>query len=264
MAWTAFATTTKDATIGRATEALHDAPDPFVWDELGSVNISLLDENDSLDSDTEKALLSGANVGMLGDEIIQWQHATLEDDGTYTLSRLIRGRYGSDWACDSHAIGEDFVVMDISKLVFVPMDVDYLDQRVQFKTTSIGMPTSDFLIRELNIRFRNLRPLSPQHASGVRDGSGNLTIGWIRRTRLGGAWRDGQDVLLGEVSEGYELDIYDGSTLVRTVSGLKSPTYEYTAADQTTDFGSVQSAVDIDIYQISNLVGRGFGTNATV
>ena len=264
MTWTTFATTTKDATIGRATEALRDAPDPFVWDELGSVNVQLLDENDSLDSDTEENVLSGTNMAMLGDEIIQWQDAALEEDGTYTLSRLIRGRYGSEWACGSHALGEDFVSLDFDELLFVPLDIDYLDQRAQFKTTSIGMPVSEFLIREFDIRFRNLRPWSPQHVSGARDGSGNLTITWIRRTRSGGAWRDRGDVSLGEISELYALDIYDGSTLVRTVSGLTAPSYEYTAADQTTDFGSAQSAVDVDVYQISNVVGRGFGTLATV
>lgn len=264
MTWTTFATTTKSATIGRATEVLHDAPDPFVWDELGSVNVQLLNPSHSLNSETEEALLSGANMGMLGDEMIQWQHATLEDDGTYTLSRLIRGRQGSDWACDSHALGEDFVVLDVDRLLFVPMDIGYLDQRAQFRTTSVGMPTAGFLTREFNIRFRNLRPLSPQHASGARDVSGNLTITWIRRTRFGGAWRDGRDASLGEISEVYELDVYDGSTLVRAVSGLIVPSYEYMAADQTTDFGSAQSAVNVDIYQISNTVGRGFGTRATV
>lgn len=264
MLWTSFATTNKDAIIGQATEVLNDAPDPFVWDELGSINIQLLDEDDTLSTDTESNVLDGANLALLGDELIQWQYATLEGNGTYTLSRLIRGRLGSDWACGSHAVGEDFVFLDTDKLVFVPLSIDHLNQRTQFKYTSVGMPVSTFRIREFNIRFRNLRPLSPQHVAGERDESGNLDITWIRRTRFGGEWQDGQDVILGEISEQYELDIYNGSTIVRTISGLIVPSYTYTAADQTTDFGSLQAAVDVDVYQISNTIGRGFGTLATV
>ena len=38
----------------------------------------------------------------------------------------------------------------------------------------------------------------------------------------------------------------------------------YSAADQTTDFGAPQSAIDIAVYQLSAVVGRGFAGRATV
>ncbi|MET0155564.1 MAG: hypothetical protein ABW189_05615 [Rickettsiales bacterium] len=76
------------------------------------------------------------------------------------------------------------------------------------------------------------------HLAGERDGSGNLTITWIRRTRIGGEWADGADAPLSEETEAYEIDIMDG-------------------ADQTADFGSPQASVDVVVYQLSALVGRG-------
>ena len=264
MLWTELATTTKDATIGRGGTALGNAPDPFVWDEGNTVNITLIDPSDTLSSVTEDEVLEGNNLGMLGDEVIQWQSATLEADGSYTLSRLLRGRGGTEWACGLHGVGEDFVVLDFNKLTFVAMDADDKNRYVQFKTTSVEMPVSAFVITTAPIYLRNLKPLSPQHAVGVRDGSGDVAITWIRRTRIGGEWQDHEDVILGEISEQYELDIYDGSTLVRTVTGLITPVFNYTAAMQVTDFGSTQAAVDVDIYQISNSIGRGFGTLAIV
>jgi len=262
--WTELATVTADAIIGRAGAALDDAPDPFVWDEGNTVNITLIDPTDMLSSVTESEVLEGNNLGMLGDEVIQWQNATLQGDGSYTLSRLLRGRAGSEWACGNHGVGEDFVVIDLNALKFVAMDIGDKNRYVQFKTTSVEMPVNSFVITSAPIYLRNLKPLSPQHVSGTRDGSGNITIDWFRRTRVGGEWADEQDVVLGEVSEQYEIDIYDGSTLVRAVTGLITPTFTYTAAMQVTDFGSTQSAVDIDVYQISNIIGRGFGTLATI
>ncbi len=102
------------------------------------------------------------------------------------------------------------------------------------------------------------------HISGSRNGAGDLTITWVRRTRYGGDWRDLVDVPLNEASEAYEVDVLDGAgAVVRTLSST-SPSVTYTAADQTTDFGAPQAAVDVAVYQLSAAVGRGFAGRATV
>jgi hypothetical protein len=98
---------------------------------------------------------------------------------------------------------------------------------------------------------------------GARDGSDNLTITWVRRTRVGGELADGIDIPLGEAAELYEIDILDGMTVVRTIQA-SSPTASYTAAEQTTDGLTPGDPVDLIIYQISALVGRGFPAAATV
>ena len=87
-----------------------------------------------------------------------------------------------------------------------------------------------------------LKPFSPVHITGTRDGSDNLTINWTRRTRLGGEWRDGVDVPLSEEMESYEVDIMNGSTVVQIIAST-SPTVSYSAAEQTTDFGSTKAAL---------------------
>jgi hypothetical protein len=38
----------------------------------------------------------------------------------------------------------------------------------------------------------------------------------------------------------------------------------YSAADQTTDFGAPQGAVEVAVYQVSGAVGRDFAGRATV
>ena len=101
------------------------------------------------------------------------------------------------------------------------------------------------------------------HVKGVRDGSGNLAISWIRRSRVDAEWRDGVDIPLGEESERYQLDVLDGGNVVRTIE-ITSSAASYSAADQVVDFGSAQSSIDIALYQLSAVVGRGYAASATL
>jgi hypothetical protein len=107
-----------------------------------------------------------------------------------------------------------------------------------------------------------LRPLSPMHVQGSRS-AGDLAVSWARRTRIGGDSWDAVEVPLAEDTESYEVDILDGSDVVRTLA-CASPSLTYTAADQTTDFGAPQSSIDLRVYQLSTVFGRGAPHAATL
>jgi hypothetical protein len=64
-----------------------------------------------LQSVTEIAVLNGANVCVIGDEVLQFQTATLIGDNQYRLSRLLRGRLGTEWAIAGHVAGERFIML---------------------------------------------------------------------------------------------------------------------------------------------------------
>jgi hypothetical protein len=101
-----------------------------------------------------------------------------------------------------------------------------------------------------------LRPYSPVHIAGARDASGNITISWIRRDRdpASDSWEQ-TEIPMSEASEAYQIDILNGSTVVRTLSaGI--PGVAYSAAQQTADFGAAQSSVSVRIYQMSQTFGR--------
>ncbi len=69
---------------------------------------------------------------------------------------------------------------------------------------------------------------------------------------------------LGEASEAYEVDIYNGGAVVRTLSAA-TPSATYSAASQTTDFGGpAPSPVSVAVYQVSPTYGRGAPAPATV
>ena len=110
-------------------------------------------------------------------------------------------------------------------------------------------------------------PYAPVHLMGSRNPAGDLALTWVRRTRLGGAWRDGTGTVpLGEASEAYEVDILDGpgGSVVRTLTGLASPAATYTGAQQTTDFGAPQAVAHLRVVQLSAAVGRGFPVHASL
>ena len=90
-------------------------------------------------------------------------------------------------------------------------------------------------------------------------------MSWFRRTRFDGDPWDLASVPLNEEVEEYELEILNGSTVVREVTGLTSPAYTYTDAMQVADFGSAQTtSIKIRVYQMSSAVGRGHPAEETL
>jgi len=110
---------------------------------------------------------------------------------------------------------------------------------------------------------RGLKPLSPVHVRALRGAGGDITLTWIRRTRIGGDGWDGAEVPLGEESERYEVDILNGDAVVRTIMSTTAACV-YSAADQVVDFGSAQAALAVAVHQISPAYGRGTAKRAIV
>lgn len=90
-------------------------------------------------------------------------------------------------------------------------------------------------------------------------------ISWDRRSRFAKNFTNGY-VPLGEEIEAYEVDIWSSntySTLKRTITS-NTPSVNYSAAQQIADFGSLQTALYVDVYQISAAVGRGYRLRGAV
>lgn len=220
----------------------------------------------TLASTTFANFLNGANGIVLGGELLNFQNATLNADGSYTLDTLGRGRRGTEYACGSHVTGEYALILPNGlHRNLVPVAQVGLTQ--YFQPVTIGQIPSSSGVQAETLQGNDLKPYSPCSISGMRDGSNNLTIDWIRRTRLGGDqdWLDGvTSVPLSEDSEAYSIDVVVAGAVVRTIAGLTSPTASYPAAEQTADGITPGAPVSIVVYQISAQVGRGFPGAATI
>jgi hypothetical protein len=250
--------------IGTCSTTLADGPWEFI-DEGNTLTVVLLNDLDTLETVTDVELFEGANGCLVGNEIIQFRTATLTAPGTYVLSGLVRGRMGTDHRTSTHTASERFIFLDDGYKVERISDSLTLRNALRYyKGVSLWQDATDVTSQSFTNTCIGLQPLSPVYVEGERDGSSNLTITWIRRTRIPSTLADGVDAPLGEASEAYEVDIYSGATVVRTITGLSSETATYSAADQTTDFGSPQASISIRVYQLSANVGRGQYRAATV
>lgn len=246
------------STMGTCSTVLGSALSTVI-DRANTLTVVL--ESGDLESESELNFLNGANRALVGSEIIRFQTATLIAPNTYVLSALIRGDRGTEWAM-THAAGERFYLL-----------TDYLEP-VQGQVSDLGVqrlfkaPTSQQSLDAVSATVitpqgNSMKPYAPTQIRGTRDGSGNLTIAWIRRDRRAGEWRDYSDIPISETSESYQVDVMNGVTVVRTAA-VTTSTLAYAAAEQTADFGSPQASVTVRIYQMSAVVGRGFKGEATV
>lgn len=210
----------------------------------------------TLTSITQTAMLADntANLALIGDEMVQFMNATLESaiDGVriYTLSGFVRGARGTEWAIDGHASGEDFVLLNalVHKHSLGASEIGDTDYYIPITQ---GFNQDSGTVIALDFTAVANKPYAPSHVEAVRNtGSGDWTINWIRRTRIGGATLNGQDVPLGETSESYKVQILDGATVVRTITATTNSA-AYTSAEQTTDFGSPQTSLAGKVAQVS-------------
>ena len=209
-----------------------------------------------LNTITEAEFLSYGNVALVGDEIIAFRDATLTAPNTYDVSYLLRGLWGTEAEIDNHTATDRFLVLS-----------DNLPVRVELTTGDFG---STYFLKAVhenkdpiaaseftsNFTGNCVQPFPPVLPKLVGT-TGALIIRWTRRNRTNAQWNDLVDVPMTEAEELYDLEIRNGVTIVRTLTGLISPEYTYTDADQITDFGSTQTQLDFTVYQISALVNRG-------
>lgn len=248
------------STTGMSKTTLGNFTGGNVFDYKNSVTVMMI--KGTLSSISKLQALNGMNLALLGNEIIIFMNATLVATNTYVLSGLIRGRFGTEQYISTHGAPETFVLLDATvrryNETLQDINAERLYKAITFSNNLFSAPNQAFTDTGIS-----LMPLSAVHLQGSRNASLDLTVTWIRRTRITGGWNDYIDVPLGETTEAYEVDILNGLDVVRTITST-TPTVDYTAAEQTTDFGSPQSSVSLNIYQMSASVGRGFPAGATL
>lgn len=220
----------------------------------------------ALGSVSEPAWLNGANLAAIENadgewELLQFETATLVAADTYDLAGLLRGQFGTEGAMrDPVAAGARFVLITPA-LVQAAMTAADVGLVYNWKVGPASRPLDDPAYLDASHAFSGLglRPYAPVHLRGRRDpATGDWTLSWIRRTRLGGDSWEGLEVPLAEEAERYRLEILaaPGGAVLRTVE-LTEPSYLYTAAAQTSDFGAPQWNIPMRVAQVSPVYGPG-------
>lgn len=245
------------AVFGDATSALGDWTGGNVFDEVNSFTVNV--GEGELSSSTNDALLADTTVNALavGDEVIRFRQAS-GADGIYTISGLLRGQKGTEWAMGLHESGEAVSLLRPKGLRYVPIDLPSVDAERYYKGVTRGRALSSADSEAFTSNAVSLRPLSPVDIVAEVNSANDIVLRWNRRTRLSSAFMSSGGVPLGEASESYSIDVVliSGSVLKRTIS-TSSSTVTYTASQQSADGISGSTPIRFDVYQISSTVGRG-------
>jgi hypothetical protein len=260
VAFDPYFTVTSPTPTGTVDILIQAGRNRYFFDDKTTIDITLNDDFE-LESFNDSAILNGKNLGMFGNELIQFGNATKIGPKKYRLSRLLNARANTESEMANHIVGERFVL--VSAANFIAQNNGEINRQYYYKVLSNGQNLADVNAFTFTNNGESLRPLSVIHVRGSRDGANNLTITWVRRSRVAFAWVGGAPVPLGETSEEYQVDILNGSNVVRTLA-VNAESAVYSAADQAADFGSVQSSIDVNIYQISTIVGRGHVSHAVI
>lgn len=253
--WEPLGSSAAPAVLGTALTALPPGGSAL-FDDRGSVEILVANEAMWLESRTDDALAGGSNLALLGSELIQFGSAVPMGEGRFRLSRLLRGRRGTEWAAASHEAGEEFALLDRQAMLPIEAPAGGIGGTARLIATGIGDEAPAEAQRI--VEGEAVRPPSPVHLTTARDAAGDLTIRWVRRSRLGWDWTSGADTPLGEEQERYRVTIGGGGAPDRVLlSG--EPTCVNGAAEQAADGRATPFAVTVE--QIgTHAVSRPAGT----
>jgi Putative phage tail protein len=253
-------------TYGVASNILGVPQNVEAWDRVNTLTLRVLNGTNP-GSDTQLNVLNGTNVAILFPslEIIQFTTVTDNLDGTITLSGLLRGRRGTEWATTLHTQGEKVLFPLTGGIRHQQIPLSSVGLLTYYRGITVGNDVNSGTTQQFVAQGRDLKPYSVTSIVGTLSGS-DWTVSWLRRTRLGGSLQNGiGTVPLNEDGQGYSIDILaaDNVTVVRTVT-VTTNSVVYTAAQQTADFGSTQSTIRCNVYQLSGQVGRGYVQNAII
>lgn len=246
--------------VGFALTVLGSFDGGNVFDETNTVSVYLnTGSSAGLVSASAAAVLNGSNLAMLGSELIQYKNAVLTATQTYTLSGLLRGRRGTEWAMGQHsAFGGASSVYDT--FVLLPTQTSYPVPIAEVGTTKQfkAVTSRQSLTAAVAVSFADtgvaLLPYSCVQLGGGPNGAGDVTCNWLRRTRVGGAWRDFVEVTLSEAAEQYVIQFWDSSyTLCAQYFIFPTTSFVWSAGAQTAFFGSLQKDIFWTVGQLGSV-----------
>lgn len=238
-----------------------DAGTAMLFDDATMVVELLADDMMLLPADDD-ALMRGANLCLVGGELMQFGNVTEIGPRSFRLGRLLRGRRGTEWAMAGHGAGEPFLLIEEKRLAAVPAGAVRTGQALEM--VAIGIGDAEPAEATRMIAGEALVPPSPVHLHAGLDGTGSWLVRWTRRSRSGWSWSDGIDAPLGEEIERYSVRLFAGSALLRSAE-VTAPLWVYSATAAAADLAAGHRNVRVEVRQIGMLaMGRAASVAITL
>lgn len=201
------------------------------------------------------------NAALVGSEIIRFRLAellgTVNGENEYRLSGFVRGQRGTEQHIGTHTASERFVLLNASlrRVLDQNSEIGVLSD---VKAVTLNKLLSAVTAEAFTDTAVALKPFSVAGLRALASGS-DLVLTWNRRTRLSYRYGGtvGASVPLGEATEVYRIDVYDGVTFKNTYTATDG-SYTYTAANLAADGFTTGEVVTFVVRQVSEIVGPGF------
>lgn len=250
-----------ELTGGSALGELGEAS-PGVWDMVNELEIELL--HGTISTRPEIDVLNGANMIVVGAEVLAFCNASFLGNGKWKISKLLRGLRDTVAEISIHEAGEPVAMLSGSPLGLAEIPFASLAQPRMWRSVADGGLITSAITTERTLTGRTVKSFAPCHINGARDVSNNLTISWIRRSRAFPRLFSCLQPALLEETEIYQVEIMSGSTVLRTIDVATFSEVVYSAAQQTSDGLTPGDPVTVRVYQLSVAYGRGNFKEATV
>lgn len=225
--WTAAGTTALPAVLGSVVAVPGGAP-AGLEDRANRLEVELAHAGMALADADVAGLDSGANLAMVGDELIQFARAEPLSATRWRLSGLWRGRRGTEGAIGTQAEGDRFVLIEAEALAGIELTAESLGGTVRVLAQGAGGAAE----AEAAVSGLSVLPPCPVHLRAAPAEDGGAVVRWVRRSRMGWRWIDGVDAPLGEESERYRVTVAPERGVERTVECV-TPEVAVTAEERT-------------------------------
>ena len=199
--WTEAGATAAPATIGLV-EAIAPVISAATWDMAGAILVRLARGDMVLHDADDRGLVDGANLAVIGGELVQFGRAEPLGGGRWRLTRLLRARRGSVAA----AAGDRFALLDPAAVRAIELPLAAIGAEVRVLASGVGDPEPvEARVRLTGASVRPPAPVHLHHADGM--------LRWTRRSRAGWRWSDGVEVPLVEETEAYRVTVTEGDAV---------------------------------------------------
>lgn len=197
------ADTAPAAVIGALASPLAHAPGTLV-DRANTIELLLAHDDMVLESCGPRALDRGANLALVGDELVQFADARQLAPRRWRLATLLRARRGT--AAAAWPAGARFVLVErASSVVVAPPGARAGDT---LRLLAAGAGDAAPVGAERVLDGSALAPPAPVHLRARATADGATLLRWVRRSRYGWRW-DEAPVPLGEERELYVVTLDD-------------------------------------------------------
>ena len=213
--WTAAGATAAPGVIGRIV-TVPGTSNAAIADQIHSFEVELAHAEMTLAGADPGARDAGANLALVGDELLHFGRAEQIGAVRWRLSNLWRGRRATEAAIGAQAVGDRFVLIEAESALSLDLPLSALGGEVRIMASGAGDAAGPVEIR-VAVRGTSVLPPSPVGLAWRETGDGDAAVEWRRRSRNGWRWIDGVDAPLGEEREAYRVTLVAGDGTARTI-----------------------------------------------